>query len=300
MLGVAFLQRGRQADRRFQSGTQEIMTTTGRAAGERNSPWRKLRLHTWLGRIAWAVGLVVVVVLTAWLMARSTPRWYQPLDPNDDGVSAEASHAQNLMAELNNSVQRVPLGDQRWTITQNELNSLLAVYAHTALDQVGNPISDPYVRFENGKVTIAARSTRLPSGYAQGGVGSVSFSVGIVAGSDGAPKGLARLESVHVGVLTVPKSLVESRLRAVLPAIVTAAVDAGRQLGTGSRSNPGHNFDAMIEQVVRAIVMGEPFPLQYRIDRRDVIIKELKVEDGRFTIVVGPPVPALPPTARGN
>jgi len=272
------------------------MTTTQSAGGQRGSVWAKLHLNTWLGRLGWAFGLVLVVLLTAWILARTTPGWYQPLDPNDDVVSAEASRAESLWGELNNTVQRVPLGDQTWTISQNELNSFLAVYAHLALDQAGNPITDPYVCFRNGEVTIAARSVKLPSGYKQGGVGSVTFSVGTVVGPDGSTMGLVKLQSVKVGLLTVPKSLVESRLRAMTPAIVTTAVDAGRQLGSGSHSNSGHSLDAMIEQITRAVAVGEPFPLRYRIDRKDVVIKELKVEDGRFTVRMGPPVTP----ARGN
>src|SRR3954471_7940494 len=109
------------------------MTTTRPAPGERSSIWKILYLHTWLGRIMWALGLVIVALLTAWMMARSTPGWYGPLDPNDDVVNANASRSESLFSELRNDVGRAPFGqDLTWTITQDELNSFLAVYAHLA------------------------------------------------------------------------------------------------------------------------------------------------------------------------
>jgi len=66
-----------------------------------------------------AVGSAVVAATICWMLARMTPSWYMPLDPADDNVMRLAGRAQNLLYfELRNAAERVPLGAQRWTITQ--------------------------------------------------------------------------------------------------------------------------------------------------------------------------------------
>jgi hypothetical protein len=275
------------------------MATTIPTAG-RNSIWRMLRLHSWLGRAGWALGIALAVIVACWFMSRSTPTWYQPLDPSDSNVNANASRAETLMNfEWRNTMQRVPLGDQTWSITQDELNSYLAVYASRALDSAGNPISDPYVVFSKNEVTLAARSKHLPGSEAQGGVGSVTFGIGIVTDASGMRRGLIQLRSVHAGLLPVPKSVVETRMREFLPVVINAAVDAARtQLGISSRENAVHDLDEVIEQIIRHVARGEPFPLEFRAVKKDIVIKELLVEKGRLTIVLSParPVTSAPNT----
>lgn len=269
------------------------MATTTPTAG-RTSIWRTLRLHTWRGRIGWALGVPLAVVIICWFMSRSTPTWYQPLDPSDSNVSAYASRAETLMNfEWRNTMNRVPFGDQTWSITQDELNSYLAVYASRALDPAGNPISDPYVVFSKNEVTLAARSKHLPGSEGQGGVGSVTFGIGIVTDSSGMRRGLIQLKSVHAGLLPVPKSVVETRMREFLPIVINAAVEAARtQLGINSRDNAVHDLDEVIEQIIRHVARGEPFPLEFRAVKKDIVIKELLVEKGKITIVLSPAHPA--------
>ena len=88
----------------------------------------RLRLASWRGRFEWLLSVLFVAVLVCWLLARMTPSWYLPLDPTLNSVMDTAQEAQRvLLFESRNTVERVPLGEQRWTITQDEINSLLAM-----------------------------------------------------------------------------------------------------------------------------------------------------------------------------
>ncbi len=285
------------------------MTTTGTTTGGRGGRgtiWKRLRLHSWLGRLGWAGGLLVLAVLIGWLLVRVTPGWYRPMTPLDQGVIDTKSGAQMLLAELNNAAQRVPLGDQRWSITQDEINCFLATDTApplnadgtpTAFDPARNPITDPFVVLKKGQVTVAARLTKLPGDDPQGGVGSLTFSVGMVRGGDGSAMGLVKLTSVHAGYMPVPRSLVTSRMQALAPTLITVGNEVAQiQLN-------GHHPDAsqaMIGQVIQSMINGESFPLRYRFDGKDVLIKDFAVEDGRFTVVLGAPGALSAAGSRGN
>jgi hypothetical protein len=290
------------------------MTTTRTTTGGRDSLWKKLLLHNWRGRFAWATALVVLTLVTCWLLVRATPSWYRPMDPRDQGVIDTMSRATLLVTtELNNAVQRVPLGEQHWSISQDEINCFLAADTApplnadgtpTALDAARNPITDPFVIFKKGQVTVAARYIKLPGDDPQGGVGSMTFSVGMARGADGSSMGLVKLLSVHAGYMPVPRSFVTSRMRAMAPTLATVATEAAQIQSNGHHSE---SSQVIIGQIIHSLVNGEPFPLRYNIDRKDVVIKEFVVEDGRFSLVLCPPAlaaPGVPATAstvsRGN
>jgi hypothetical protein len=243
-----------------------------------------------------AAVFVGLLVLT-WALSRMTPGWYQPLSPNEDWVIDNADRAEKLMLDLHNVVQRVPLGEQQWSIRQDEVNSLLAIRFAPPLNADGSRsapkvvplVSDPVVVFTPGKVTVAARSTRIPGSDPRGGVGSVVFSVGIVQDAQDGRMGLVKLDSVWVGSLPVPRSLVNDRLQAAMPSIIKAVEEAIElQLNTRDTAK----IEGYVEQAVRDVTAGNPFPLRYTIDRKQIVIKDLKVEDGRFTVVLEPPTPA--------
>jgi hypothetical protein len=261
----------------------------------RRSLWASLHLNTWRGRFAWVMGFAVLLVATGVLLSRATPFWYRPLDKNDQTVNDLATRANILLTyELRNTAQRVPLGEQRWRITQDELNSYLATNLGVAFDSGGGggkapPVSRPCVSFSPGQVTVSARSTRIPGGGgAQGGVGTLVFSVGIVQGADGKPMGLVKLTGVWIGYLPVPMSLVRSRLQGLVPAVVTA-VEEAIELSLGAR-DPAQ-WESATDKIIESIGESRPFPLQYRIERKDLVIRELTVDDNAFTLVVAPAAP---------
>ena len=260
----------------------------------RRSLLARLRLATWRGRFAWLLAVLLLTLLTCWLLARMTPPWYRPLDPDNANVEATALHAQSLFTELHNATNRIMQGPQRWSITQDEVNSLLAVKTAPPFDANGTrgtldpahyPLTDPSVVFEKGAVTLCARYTRLPGIDAQGGVASITFSVGTVPGPDGSVMGLVRLTGVYAGRLPLPKSIVLDRLNANAAAI-NAIIRQIAQVDLGNRELK--DADPLIEQMVRGAIDGQPFSMEYRSKGRSLAVQDLRVEDGKFTILFGP------------
>jgi hypothetical protein len=269
---------------------------------KRRSLLSKLRLASWRQRFEWLLGMLLVAVLVCWYLSRMTPSWYAPLSATDDNVMRLASRAQNLLYfELRNTAERVPLGEQRWTITQDEANSFLAVntapptagsggdMTRPAADPSKTLVSDPFVIFSPGQVTVCARISKLPGGDPQGGVGSLTFSVGVVVGPDGQPMGQIKLLKVWAGNMPVPRSLLDPWL-AQQASGMTQAVQRMAQLQFGVRDVA--KTEPILQQIVHGIGEGRPFPLQYKVDNKEFLIKELRVDDGALTVVLAPLKPA--------
>jgi hypothetical protein len=272
---------------------------------KRRSLLSKLRLATWRQRFEWLIAVLFVAVVACWIFARMTPSWYAPLSATDDNVMRLAGRAQTLLYfELRNTAERVPLGEQRWTITQDEINSFLAV--NTApqnaeggggsgggmpalADSARTTASDPFVVFTKGQVTVCARISKLPSPEPQGGVGSLTFSVGVVNAPDGKPMGQVKLMKVWAGNMPVPRSLLEPWMAQQIPGMAEA-VQRMAQLQFGVRGVV--KTEPILQQIVQSIGEGRPFPLQYKVDNKEFLIKELSVDDGSLTVVLAPLKPA--------
>ncbi|HVS70045.1 MAG TPA: hypothetical protein VHQ47_02190 [Phycisphaerae bacterium] len=245
--------------------------------------------------IAFLASLVLLALLIAWLLSRATPSWYAPLSASDNRVIDDAYTAQSKLLEIHNALQRTPLGDQRWTITQDELNAFLAVNFPSSPAHAGAAapplVSDPFVRLTPGLVTIGVRTTRVSSANPNGGVVSVSFVVDSTTAPDGSPIGHIRVASAAVGRLPIPASIVQSKIRALAPTIITLANDAiTRQFSGSTTRSPARIPD--IETAIHAIVDGQPFPLRFTADRRTVLIHEIRVDNGALSITFSPPTPA--------
>jgi hypothetical protein len=274
---------------------------------KRTPPRRRMRFwpRTWRGWLATLAVVVVALLATGWILARMTPSWYAQalLDPNDIDVMDNAERAQKLLYfELHNAIERVPVSEQTWTITQDEINSFLAV--QFAQLQPARPsreistqssatrqalVSDPLVVFTPGKVTISARSPRLPGSDSRGGVGSVVFSVGIVNAPDGQPMGIVKLTSVWIGNLPVPRSLVEGRIKTVAPSIVAAVEEAVRlRMNTSDASK----MVPYVDEIVSDVTQARPFPLKQAMGSKRFVIKDLRVDQGQLTVVLAPLTPA--------
>jgi hypothetical protein len=270
------------------SGAAPRLWTTG---------WRRWRPRGWRGWLAACGGFFLTLLLVCWVLSRMTPRWYFPLDPTDLAVIDNSDRAQKLMLQLHNIVQRVPLGEQRWSISQDELNSQLAILCAPPLNADGSRtppvkpafISDPVVIFTPGKVTVAARCTRIPSGDPRGGVASAVFSVGLMDGGQGKQMGLVKLDSVWVGYLPVPRSLVQRQLQAYMPEIVKAVQE---RITMQVSARDVARVQEYVEEVVQDVTQARPFPLQYTVDRKQLVIKQLQVDDGQFSLALVPPTPA--------
>ncbi|HUO07474.1 MAG TPA: hypothetical protein VM008_04170 [Phycisphaerae bacterium] len=265
------------------------------AATPRRTRTPRFRRRTWFG-----VGLLLgaVVLLICYCLARSTPSWYQPLNANANDVIDDADVAQNkLRFEIHNTMERVPLGPQQWKITQHQVDSLLAIRFSPAADNPATkaappqePLaSSPFVLFTPGEVTVGVRSPKIPGSDPAGGLLSVSFSVETSTAPDGSPMGAIHIGSAHIGLLPIPRSIVQSKLQSMVPGIAAVAQQTMTyQLGVRDASA----LMPQVETAIRAIANGEPFPLHFRYDRREVVIQEIRVDDGLLTITFVPPTPA--------
>ena len=262
--------------------------------------FQRLHLATWRGRFAWLGGSLVLLILIIWILARMTPSWYRPLDPSDQGVIDAAGRAQTrLYFDLHNAAQRTPLGDQPWSISQDDLNAFLAINFAGPATSMGTttdlapsasrPISGPCITFSRGRVAISARAWGIPGAGKSGIVGTLVFSLDTTTGPDGRTMGRVGLESAWIGCLPVPRSLVATRIRALMPAVITA-IQSAVQVQVGARDI------SEIERALQSAGAGEPFPLQYRVDRRDIVIRDLRVDEGAFSFVLAP---ARPLTVQG-
>ncbi len=117
------------------------------------------------------VGLLLILALAvigfAVLLLYSTPHWYAPLDPTDKNVMDTAEHAQNVVLDLHNKLEELPLGERTWSITQDEINSYLAVSNHDATSPAAlrsGQVTDPIVIFKPDEMTLAARVAGVPGG----------------------------------------------------------------------------------------------------------------------------------------
>jgi len=252
-------------------------------------------------RRTWLIVAAVVIVplLVVFLLARMTPSWYRPLDPNSQQViDTQDIGEHTLVSGLHNTWQKVPLGDQLWSISQVEVNSVLAWQLAPPLNTDGTRsypagakypvVSDPFVMFEKGRVTIAARTTKLPGSAPGGGVVSVTFAVETIPGmAPGVANTLIRMEGAWVGNLRIPRSLVERKIRSMAPAIL-AGLNQSYRLSTGEPSK----VMLHVEPVLHAIENGEPFYVKFPYMGREVVLKEIHLEDESLSVIFGPATPA--------
>ena len=105
--------------------------------------------------------------------------------------------------------------------------------------------------------------------------------------------GVIHIDSAAIGNLPIPKSIVENKLKDLTPTIVALAKETiTYQLGVRDSAA----IMPQVEAAIRAISEGQPFPLRFRYDRRDIVIREVRVEDGVLIILFAPPIlPASPP-----
>ena len=68
------------------------------------------------------------------------------------------------------------------------------------------------------------------------------------------------------------------------------ALGARAQLQFGVRDVA--KTEPILQQIVHGIGEGRPFPLQYKVDNKEFLIKELRVDDGALTVVLAPLKPA--------
>ncbi len=206
------------------------------------------------------------------LLLYSTPHWYVPLDPNDQRVIDTAERAQNVLLDLHNKLEQLPLGQRQWSITQDEVNCFLSVHNAEITGGGGHAgqIADPVVLFSPGQVTIAARVAGLPGRNASGGVMTVVVGIAAIPGAGTEETSVQiTLQRATIGSLPVPASMLRDyipQLSSLASAALAKSVDA-----------------ATVDQLMRG--QAAPVPFMYR--KHLVHIKDIQVAEGRLTLAMG-------------
>lgn len=255
----------------------------------------------WVWRILLAgVAAVLVLVLISYVLLTSRPAWYQPLRLSQPGVMHLADQAQHRLLSLRNEAQNPRSGVITWSITQGQLNALLATaFQQTGARAPGAPtnsnraVRDPFVRFTRGHITIAATAPQIPGS----GVFSVTISVqtlkpsGAPVGTSGrheTPVGRIAVNSVRLGSLPVPSSLLVNRLQAFLPSL---APSIHRMVDNYAGPQYARSATPQILSVLAAALRGKPFPMAFQFNRRRMVIERMSVR-GRYKTKSGVTMPA--------
>lgn len=225
--------------------------------------------------------LVAVLVLCALILAAIAalmilpPYWYRPIHTMNDAVYNQADHAQASLMALRNKLRSPKLGVITWTITQREINSLLAVaYGVPKKNKApANPggLTDPYVRLTNNHITFAARDSRVPGNA----VASVGVAVDLIHNADAPPQAHITIDSLRIGNFPLPSSLITDRLKAVLPRL-SPVVQNIIDVYAGPRY--ARTATPQIVNSVAAIFSGKPFSTALRLNHRTLIIEKLLIQ----------------------
>ncbi len=221
--------------------------------------------------LAIGAGLVLGFILLLVLLAASPPGWYRPLNPMDRGVRDYASHAQASCVALHDELQNPRLKNITWRITQDEVNALLAVTLENIQQghrrQTAAAMSNPFIRFENNTVILAVQNNQLPLHP----VVSLAMSVQMMPHAGKVPStARIQIQSLHIGLLPAPKSIVVRKISGRLQGIHDAlqrlvALYVGAAY---ARSNT-----PKLMGWLRSVLTGRPFPLN--IQYRRLMIKRI-------------------------
>ncbi len=226
---------------------------------------------------SWVLAVLVLIVLifaAVIALLILPPSWYRPIQTMNDDVYNQADHAQASLMALRNKLRRPDPGTITWTITEQEINSLLAVAY--GVDQKSktphNPggLTDPFVRFTDNQITFAARDTQLPGNP----VASVGVNVRLISAAGAPPQARITINALHAGDLPLPPSLLTNRLKTFLPRlapVVEKIIDVYAGPQYARLATP------QIVQSVAAIFSGKPFPTELRLNHRKLMIDKLVI-----------------------
>ena len=143
--------------------------------------------------------------------------------------------------------------------------------------------------FTPGKITLAARSRRIPSADPRGGVISVVLRIHSTHAIDGSPAAVVHIDGLWLGNLPIPHSLAERRIQSAMPQLVPL-IQRALSLQLGARR--ATTVMPEVQDTARLIAQGEPFPLAFKWERLLCGSEDIRVEDGALTITFVPPTPA--------
>lgn len=232
---------------------------------------KRRRRRTWRGWAGAAIAGVGLVLLATLVLLNIRPGWYRPLNPTSKAVLNHAQEAQMSVFRLRNEALNPRLRRITWRITQNQVNSLLAV-VYQGADGVSprrHPASlvRPFVRFTNGRITLAV----LDRQWIAGAVIAVGIDVHTWTGKKN-PMAKIRIDDLHVGLLPLPRSLLIDRLENMLPHL---GPPLGRIIAVYAGSGYARVMTPQILARLAALLKGKPFPLELRINHRNIVVRKI-------------------------
>ena len=258
------------------------MAAFTQAGTNRFAPPRRRGLlpRTFTGWLLTFLVIFLILWVATWLLMLATPSWYRPMNPNTQLTQHQAGLAQAALLNLHNSAQDPTISHITWRITAPQINSLLAVAYGQTSDSARTATSAragfhrfqaPFVRLQNGKITLAA----VVHTAIGNSVASVTVSMTTLPpDANQPPTGRIRIESLHLGLAPLPPSLITSRLSGVLPRIAPSIQRMiAMYAGVGYARTAGPQVIASI----RDILAGKPFPLTISFRYRRVTITEIRV-----------------------
>ena len=221
-------------------------------------------------------GLFAGLFVLLLLLAASSPGWYRPLNPIHRQVRDNANHAQASFLALRNELQNPRLNRITWRITQDEINSLLAV----TLENVRRgrrhyspttSLANPFIHFEDNTIVFAIKDNRLPLHPVVTLAVSVHM-MPMVAGNE--PSARLGIRSLHLGLLPVPRSIVVQKVAGLQPRI---AQSLRQTLGVYAGVGYAKSAAPQIMNWLSSILAGKPFPLEIKSKYRRLFVSRISV-----------------------
>ncbi len=238
---------------------------------------------SWLG-IALLVSLLLGSVVA--LLTAVTPSWYAPLHAGRRRVLNLADTAERVLLQLRNQIGNPARQTITWSITQAQINSLLAVrYSTPPSARSKVAFVGPFVRLTRGRITLAIRDMHLPFHS----VASVTVAMSsIPVSKNGVAEAHVELEAVHVGLIPIPRAKVlgvlHRRLKEIGPLITqTLARYAGSRYAAAETPR--------ILKYIQHAMYGKPFPLTLQAGGRTLQLVHIAIH-GRRSSASGAPAPA--------
>ncbi|MGC8624093.1 MAG: hypothetical protein ACP5VQ_02370 [Phycisphaerae bacterium] len=253
------------------------MMTTSNSGKHRRLPWLFTRRYRPKSATSWGLAILVVLALVLSVVVALLllpPRWYRPIHQMNDAVYNRADHAQASLMALRNQLRNPRTGAITWTITQREVNSLLAVAygvpEKSKKHRHPSAFTDPYVHFTNNQITFAARDSRIPGNA----VVSVTISVAFLPAVTTAPQARIDIRVLRIGSFPLPTSWLTARLQSVLPRLspmVRKIIDvyAGPRYADVAAPQIVHS--------ISAILTGKTFPTELRLKQRRLVMRNMSI-----------------------
>ncbi len=246
-------------------------------------------LKTPLGWLVIAIVVSLLLIAICAALVAWTPGWYNPLPSNSKRVFNLADSAERELMRLRNEVGNPGRHQVVWSITQDQINSLLAVrYPTSSAPAPKSGLAGPFIMLSRGRITLAIRDYRLPFHSVASVCVRIHTSRGAASKKNSPPDARIQLDSVHIGLIPIPRSNVlgalHQRLTQFGPLIrSTLARYAGSRYARAQTPR--------ILKYIQNAMRGKPFPLTLQAGGRTLELARISIR-GAYGTAAGVEKPA--------